>query len=297
MNLLDKIKIEMAPYLRNTLIGHGNRLGKGALYEGKIENAENTYKLGGKTITLNSQNNQDYFKIVAFVEKVLKREIGGASKTNQSLDNTISEILHVIKYDSFSRGAKFKNLLDSQIKQEAGFKEAKEALARLEGKGEFSKSIESSEVDGLSEVVEYGDFGKLKNEILVKEADIYDFHSGYSSEERAKIEEELKGKKQRGIAMQEKFKNKAREYLKANNDDYKATKQRCKELKEIIDKNPEGSPAYEAATEELRRIAIDKKEMFIKEYKIGKANEEIRDMKRTHEFAPSVENGGTQMGG
>ena len=37
--LIDKIKTEMAPYLRNAIIGYGNRIGKGALYEGEVEGA------------------------------------------------------------------------------------------------------------------------------------------------------------------------------------------------------------------------------------------------------------------
>ena len=201
----------------------------------------------------------------------------------------------MVKYDSFSSNAKFKNILDSQIKQEDGFKEAKEAMLRLEKQGDLNSSLDKSEVEGLSEVVEYGDFGKLKNEILVTEAELYDPHSKYSEEEKARIEQELKEKKKKGIAMQENFKNKAREKLKQN-PNYKSVKERCKTLNEIVKNNPPESDAYKSATEELRQIAIDHKEIFMLEHKISKANDEIRDLKKTHAFAPSLETNDVQMG-
>ena len=294
MNVLEELKIEIAPYIRNTLIGHGNRLGKGALYEGKVENADNTYKLGGKTQTIEVQSNQDYFKITAFVEKILKRELGGSNKTNRGWDNIITEVLHVIKFDNFSNKAKFRNVMEGQIRQEAGFKEAKEALSRLESQGELSNSLDTAEVKGLSEVVEHGDFGKLKNEIILKESEIYDSHSTRSKEDRAGIEEELKKKKQQGIEMQEKFKKRAKDYLNANSDNLKETKQRCKELAEIMENNSPGSEAYEGAAAQMRQIAIDKKDLFDHEREYKKAVEEIRDMKKTHEFAPSLDNNDVQ---
>lgn len=289
-SVLDKLKIGIAPYLRNTIIGHGNRLGRGSLFEGKSDTAENTYKIGGKVQTLNSQNNQDYFKIAAFVEKILKRELGGANKTNQGWDNFISEILHVLKYDSFSNSAQFRNILEIQIKQEIGFNEAKDALTRLESQGEISKVLDYSEVDGLEEVVEHGDFGKLKNEIIVKESEIYGSHSNIGETEKLEIEEELKEKKQQGIAMQEEFKKRAKDYLNAHAEELKQTKQRCKELSEVMRNNPENSDAYKAAVEELRKISIEKKDLFDKERDYKRAVEEIRDLKKTHEFAPTIEN-------
>ena len=82
--LLENLKIDIAPYVRNAIIGYGNRIGNDAFFGDKVSGQENTYILDGKQVTVTAENDKNFLTLVAFVQKMLKKEIGGSNKKDEN---------------------------------------------------------------------------------------------------------------------------------------------------------------------------------------------------------------------
>lgn len=288
-NTLEELRIKLAPYFRSTIIGEQNRVGHGAFYGGKLSELEDTYVLNGKTTTITADIEKDFFKVTSFVEKFLKKEIGGANKTDYTLDSLIGEILHILKYNEISSENNSKYISQNDILNDAEFSQTQQAFLRIEKRGELSQTMRNSSVEGLSDVVRDGRFGELKNDILSTEADIYSVQGRFSSQEIAKKETEVQIKREEAIFIQEQKKEEASQILRKDPQKVKMLKERCSALRKITRENEKGCEAYENAIAEIRQIIENNKEIFDNDKKINKAIQEIKELNKPHINAKNLE--------
>ena len=286
--VLEELRIKLAPYIRNAIIGDQNRIGRGALYERKVD--DNTYVLGGKEITLENQNDKDFFEVVAFVEKFLKSEIGGANKSNENLDRLIGEILHTLKFNSTSVEGNLKNVIENEIMTDPSFESAADAFFRLEEKVNLAGTLQTSDIDGMSNIASYGEYGQLRNQIY---ADEYKLRSdaSLSQEQKNELSEKIKQNYQKAIAMQNLFKQESKQILDKDPALVEEVKRKCSELMQIARANEKGSEAYENAVLQMRQIAEEYKDIIGADKKYKKAIEEIRKLRKSESaFEQGFEN-------
>ncbi len=276
--VLEQLKIKIAPYIRCCIVGEQNRLGRGALFEQKID--DSTYVLGGKQVKLEAQEEKDFFKIAAFVEKILRSEIGGANKTTDTLDTLAAEVLHALKFNSLSVEDNLHNVIEGEILRDPDFAEAAEAFFRLEEQSSLSNALSGSEIDGVKEVASYGEYGEIKNQIEADERLLNSINSNLSEQEKNKLKEQIKSSREKAIEIQTNFKQEAKKVLDTNAELLKSLKSRCGELMQIAKANEKGSEAYESAVAEMRQITEEYKELFASDRKYKKALEELRTLKK-----------------
>jgi len=276
--VLEQLKVKMAPYIRCCIVGEQNRLGHGALFEQKVD--DNTFIIGGKQVVLDAQEEKDFFKIAAFVEKILRSEIGGANKTTETLDTLVAEVLHALKFNSLSVEDNLHNVIEGEILKDPDFAEAADAFLRLEEQGSLSNTFSGSEIDGFGEVISYGEYGEIKNQISADERLLNSINSNLSEQEKNKLKENIKNNRERAIEIQTRFKQEAKKVLDANAELLKSLKSRCSELMQIAKANEKGSEAYESAVAEMRQIAEEYKQLFASDRKYKKALEELRTLKK-----------------
>lgn len=273
--VLEELKIKLSPYIRAAIIGKQNRLGHGAPLEEKL--SDNQYKINGETITLNDINEKDFYEIAAFVSKIIKQEIGGANKTNETLDSLIAEVLHVLKFNSISLEHNLKNIIEADILNDPDFKLASDAFFRLNEKENISKLLKSSDNSATQEIAKKGEYGELKNRCnsAAHKLDSNELFSQDISEFNQNISktEEIQGT----------IKNEAATYLKENMQLRNNIAARCKELRNITKNNEKGSAEYENAIAELRQITEQNRELFDNESKYAKAVEELSSLRKLKE--------------
>ena len=276
--LLEKLKNNFAPYVRNAIIGYGNRIGNDAFYEGGVSGESNTYILNGEKVTVIAENDKNFFKVVDFVQNILKEEIGRSNKSDLKLDELIGEILHVLKYNSCSSERNLNNVPEHEILTHPDFQEAKDAFEQVE---ENLKELNESQIDGFEEVIENGEYGCLKNKIKSLENKLTNPNSNLSNLEKNAIRNEISNLKQKAMEMLNKFKQDANNVLNSDPENVKAVKARVKELLQIVKDSPKGSPEYENAMAEAKKIKAENKEIFASDRKIKKVNEELRELRQS----------------
>lgn len=292
--LLDNLKIDIAPYVRNAIVGYGNRIGNDAFYGGKVFDMESTYVLDGKKVTVTSENDQNFFKVVAFVEKMLKIEIGRANKSDQKLDELIGEILHALKYNSYSTERNMNNVSENEILTDRDFQEAQEAFKRLDN--DLSNSLNESNIDGFSNVVIDGKYGSLKNKMNTLRGKLINPNANYSQSEKEDIIAEFESIKQEAIDVQTTIKQDAKSILDSDPEKVKALKEKSKDLVQTAKNNPKGSAEYNEAIAESRILKEENKEIFESDRRVKNSNEELRELRNLTPMGKGLESNENQYG-
>lgn len=286
--LLENLKIDVAPYVRNAIIGYGNRIGKESFYGDRVNGSENTYILDGRQVTVTDENDKNFLILVAFVQKMLKKEIGGSNKTDAKLDELIGEILHAIKYNSCSSERNLRNLPESEILNDTGFQAARQAFSEMEGNFE---RLKESQVEGMSDVAKNGEYGTIKNRILSLESELS--NPAKTSEEKSSMKAEIEVLKKKAVEILNKLKNEANAVLSENPEKVKEVKARIKELLKIARESPAGSKEYIDAIEESKRIKQENSEIFKADKKLKDAIEELKEINK---MKGGLEAQGVEMG-
>lgn len=274
--LLEEFKIQNAPYIRCAIVGDQGRLGKGAFYESKL--GTDSYVLGGNVQHLSEQNDKDFFETAAFVEKILKMEVGGSQKPIKTFDTLIAEVLHALRFDSLSVEDNFNDVLEGEILRDREFAAAATAFRRLLDQGSFSDVLLYTEVDGFTEIVRNGLYGELRNQIFADERTLNSVNSKLSRQEQADLRAEIASNRNLAIDMQRMLKEEAEEVLKARAEHLKTIKARIAKLLDIANKSDYGTQAYERAVAEIRQIMAENKELLANDKKYSRAQKELEEL-------------------
>lgn len=281
-DLLKDIEINIAPYIRSAIAGNSNRLGQGSFYCGRVN--ENTFKLGNQEIVVDSQKDKDFFNLVWFVAKYVYKEIGKANKSDKTLDALISEVVHTLKYKTMSIENTMKNVFEREILSDPNFSNVVQSLQNIESSGPINESMSSSQIEGLASVLRDGEYASLKNEIQYLESEYNKDPSKYSSDEANKLKNDIKSKRDKAIAIQQKIKQEMKVVIDANREKLKALRDKQKELAAIMKNNDVNSDVYKSAKQEAAKIALENRELFASESKYNKAVKEIREISKSALF-------------